>query len=197
MRVIAGEFKGRRLTAPKDAQVRPTQDRVKEAIFSMLAPQLEDAVAVDLFAGSGSLGIEALSRGARLAYFCDVNPESLRLVRRNIETVGAQARAVLLACDWRQAPARIDPQKSGPVTIVLVDAPYDLCEYYSDIITLPTMRPILADGARIVIERSAQRQAGDYRHSVDAPFEMIKEKRYGSTAVDVWVYDAARGGVSR
>ena len=77
MRIIAGEFKGRRLYAPKDHRIRPTTDKVKESIFSMVAAYLEDAVVIDLFSGTGNLGLEALSRGAKRCYFGDKSRESM------------------------------------------------------------------------------------------------------------------------
>ena len=83
MRIIAGEFKGRRLRSPEDGRVRPTSDKVKEAVFSMLLPYLHDSTAVDLFAGTGSLGLEAISRGARMVYFADRDRRSIALVREN------------------------------------------------------------------------------------------------------------------
>ena len=92
MRIIAGELKGRRLTAPKDESVRPTAEKVREAVFSMLQTYIPDAVVVDLFAGTGSLGLEALSRGARRAYFVDRDRTSIALVKANVGTCGVEDR---------------------------------------------------------------------------------------------------------
>ena len=90
MRVVAGEFKGRRLQAPAGARTRPTADRVREAVFSMLA-DVQGARVLDLYAGSGALGIEALSRGARLAVFVERDRRALAAIRRNLDAVGAEA----------------------------------------------------------------------------------------------------------
>ena len=85
MRVIAGEAKGHRLLTPKGSHVRPTLDRVRESLFSILGPYLEDAQFLDLFAGTGANGIEALSRGAASCTFVDADPRSLQMTRRNLE----------------------------------------------------------------------------------------------------------------
>lgn len=82
MRIITGEYKGRRLYAPDNDDIRPTSDKVKEALFSMIAFDLEEAVCVDLFAGTGNLGLEALSRGAGKCYFCDNSKEALNIIRK-------------------------------------------------------------------------------------------------------------------
>jgi 16S rRNA (guanine(966)-N(2))-methyltransferase RsmD len=185
MRVIAGDFRGRKLALPKGDRVRPTTDRVKEAIFSMIAADVPDAVCLDLFAGSGSLGIEAISRGAGRVCFCDASPEAMALVQENVKTVGADARAVFLRCDWRQAIGRF-PGLHGKLDIVLVDAPYDLCDDYAKILLELKDSKALADEAVIVIERNAS--AGGYKDDVPGGFAHIREKRYGGTGVDVWVY---------
>jgi 16S rRNA (guanine(966)-N(2))-methyltransferase RsmD len=88
MRVITGTARGRRLKSPKTYDVRPTSDSVKEAIFSAIQFDIEGAVIADLFAGTGQLGIEALSRGARFAYFADNSPESVAIIRENLKTCG-------------------------------------------------------------------------------------------------------------
>lgn len=93
MRVITGTAKGRRLKTAEGREVRPTAEKVKEAMFSMVQFELEGAVVLDLFAGSGQLGIEALSRGAAKAYFADSSAASIALVRENLEHTGLSDRA--------------------------------------------------------------------------------------------------------
>lgn len=90
MRVVAGRWRGRRLASPRGDAVRPTTDRVKEAMFSILGPRVQDAEVLDLCCGSGGLGIEALSRGARRVDFVDQDRRSLLLVGRNLELCGAE-----------------------------------------------------------------------------------------------------------
>src|SRR5580765_1019266 len=93
MRIVGGQFGGRRLVMPKDARVRPTADRVREAWMSILGDALTDARVLDLFAGSGALGLEALSRGADSATFVELNPPSLRALEENIAALGVADRA--------------------------------------------------------------------------------------------------------
>ncbi len=96
MRIISGVSKGRRLTTPKGQGVRPTSDRVKESIFNILGGEVAERVVLDLFAGTGNLGIEALSRGARDAVFVEEDTPALNVLRRNLETLGLEDRSRVL-----------------------------------------------------------------------------------------------------
>lgn len=97
MRIITGEYKGRKLETPRGDDIRPTTDKVKEAIFNLLMHDVYDAVCVDLFTGTGNLGLEALSRGARRCYFCDNARDSLNLAKTNIKKCQASEKAIVLA----------------------------------------------------------------------------------------------------
>ena len=181
MRVIAGSFKGRKLDVPKGIGIRPTSDRVKEAIFSMVQPELSDAVCLDLFAGSGALGIEALSRGAARVYFCDVATASLAVLRKNLDTCRADgSQAVVLAKDWRNAAVYLKEK----CNLVFIDAPYNMCEHYSQILEKLSRGSALEKDAHIVIERDAS--TGGYL--LPEGFERIREKRYGNVGVDLLIY---------
>ena len=125
MRVIAGQWKGRRLLSPVGSEVRPTTDRVKEALFNILGPRVSGAEVLDVCCGGGGLGIEALSRGARRAVFVDIAPQCLDLVRRNLKHCGAADAAWLTlrkdALDFLGALKREPP--AGP-WLLLADPPY-------------------------------------------------------------------------
>ena len=180
MRVISGDFKGRRLIAPKGTGARPTPDRVKEALFSMVQPYLSNAICLDLFAGTGALGIEALSRGAARVYFCDTSPASLSALRQNLDACRAgPERAVVLAADWQNACQCIGEK----CNLVFIDAPYKMCEYYSRILEVLAAEHVLEKNALIALERSAGR--GGY--TLPDGFERVREKRYGSVGVDLIV----------
>ena len=194
MRVIAGELKGRKLAAPKGAGagnktrcgIRPTADRVKEAIFSMIHRDVEGAVCLDLFAGTGQVGIEALSRGADRVYFCDIDPDSLALLRQNLDICKIEGRRVtILAMDWRSAVAKLNEK----CNLVFVDAPFDMCEYYSQMLEALAKQEALDDEALILIERDAG--AGDY--VLPTEFEKVRDKRYGDVGVDLLLYIKAGG----
>jgi len=123
-RIIAGEAGGRRLAVPAGESVRPTSDRVKESVFSALGPgRLVGARVLDLYAGSGALGLEALSRGAGEALLVDRDQAAARAIRSNIETLGFEDRAVL-----RQSPVATvvgGPRPGDPFDLALLDPPYD------------------------------------------------------------------------
>jgi len=122
MRIIAGEWRGRKLIAPVGDTTRPTADRTRETLFSMLTSRLgsfEGLFVADLFAGSGALGLEALSRGAAKALFVEQDAAAIRALKRNVETFGAQGR-----CDVRAASVMsLGPAKEQP-DLILMDPPY-------------------------------------------------------------------------
>lgn len=124
MRVVAGQWRGRRLLAPKGEAIRPTADRVKEALFSILGDRVEGAVFVDLCCGSGALGIEALSRGAARAVFVDAAREALDLARANLAHCGAAAGT--WSCEQGDAVAWLARWRPGAATpwLVVSDPPY-------------------------------------------------------------------------
>ena len=123
MRIGAGEWRGRRIKAPDDDRVRPTADRVREAWMSIVGREIVDARVLDLFAGSGALGLEALSRGAAVAEFVDVSPRSLRALRENAELLGAGDRAIIHRGDAIRFAAKLRP---GEFDIAFADPPYKL-----------------------------------------------------------------------
>jgi 16S rRNA (guanine966-N2)-methyltransferase len=121
VRIVAGEFGGRRLSMPKDARVRPTADRVREAWMSILADAIPGARVLDLYAGSGALGLEALSRGAASATFVELNPPSLRALQANIAALGVADRARVHRGD---ALRYVEGLAAGAFDVALADPPY-------------------------------------------------------------------------
>lgn len=123
MRIIAGTFKGRQLVAPRDSRVRPTGDRLREAWMSILQDALPRARVLDLFAGSGALGLEALSRGALSADFVELNPPSLAALKQNVATLGVGDRATIHRGDAMRFAERLAP---GTYDIAFADPPYTI-----------------------------------------------------------------------
>jgi 16S rRNA (guanine966-N2)-methyltransferase len=121
MRIIAGEFRGRSLKSPSDRRVRPTADRVREAWFSILAADLPGANVLDLFAGSGALGLEALSRGAQHVDFVEISKSSLDVLRQNVATLDAEERVTVHRADAMRFVSRLPP---GSYDVALADPPY-------------------------------------------------------------------------
>lgn len=167
MRVVAGEYRGRRLFAPPGA--RPTADRVKEALFSILGERVPGARVLDLFAGSGALGIEALSRGAAEATFVDDEPHAIDAIRRNhegAETVRRSAAGFLKT-------ARADGRQYD---LVFLDPPYRLAERYGRELSEP-LAAVLAPGGLAISE-------SDRRTPLDLPdLALTDERRYGDTLI--------------
>jgi 16S rRNA (guanine966-N2)-methyltransferase len=121
MRIVSGIYSGRRLVVPKDARVRPTGDRVREAWMSILGGELAGARVLDLFAGSGALGLEMLSRGAAHADFVELSPASLAALRQNIEALGAGAETTVHRGDALRFVERVP---AGAFDVAVADPPY-------------------------------------------------------------------------
>jgi 16S rRNA (guanine966-N2)-methyltransferase len=165
MRIIAGVHGGRRLTVPRDDRVRPTADRVREAWMSILAAELPGARVLDLFAASGALGLEALSRGAVHADFVELSERSLRALRANIETLGVGADTTVHRGDAMRFAERLE---AGAYDLVFADPPYSV-DAAARLVALFRRRPF----ARIL---SVEHRAGDSVAGDDT-------RRYGDTAV--------------
>ena len=171
IRVTGGELRGRRLHVPREG-VRPTTGRVREAIFSMLG-SVEGATVLDLFAGSGALGIEALSRGAREATFID---SDTRAVTRNLRELGLSARVE--RSDVARWLSRTSSSKSPPTyDLVLCDPPYTLAAGLDADLNAGLARIVARDG-KLVLETAA-------RKPLDLGFPVIKERKYGDTLLRI------------
>jgi 16S rRNA (guanine966-N2)-methyltransferase len=170
VRVVAGEFKGRRLHAPRGTRTRPTADRVREALFSMLG-DVSGARVLDLYAGSGALGIEALSRGAESAVFVERDAKALDALRRNLDATGA------LGTVRREDVARFLSRPEGTFDLVFADPPYDDASAVAH--SLAEALPALVDeNARIVTE-------SDKRNPLLLPLPLLVERNYGDTRIAI------------
>ncbi len=177
MRIIAGELKGRTLVAPKGWKVRPTSDRVREAIFSALGERVVAAAVLDLYCGTGALAIEALSRGAAGATMVD---RDTRPALGNVERLGLGERVELVRADagrWLEGLG--DATNRGRFDLVFVDAPYKLADRVSAPLNehLPAL---LAPGGRAIVESGARRPL-----RIES-LEPLRQRRYG--AADVTIY---------
>jgi 16S rRNA (guanine966-N2)-methyltransferase len=165
MRIVGGNFGGRRLAMPKDARVRPTSDRVREAWMSILGEALTGARVLDLFAGSGALGLEALSRGALSATFVEVNPAALKALEQNIGALGVDHLATVYRGDALRYVQRL-PVRAFDV--VLADPPYSM-DHAARLVALFREHPF---GRILSVEHGADLElAGD------------DTRRYGDTAI--------------
>jgi 16S rRNA (guanine966-N2)-methyltransferase len=170
LRVVAGAFKGRHLRAPRGTRTRPTADRVREALFSILG-DVAGARVLDLYAGSGALGIEALSRGAASATFVDNDPRALAAIRQNLEAVGAEAEV------RRRDALRFLAAAGGRYDLVLIDPPYDSAARIAEPLA-ERLPAVLGEGARVVTE-------SDKRAPLELPLPLLRERTYGDTRIAV------------
>lgn len=180
-RVIAGEAGGRRLRVPDGKSVRPTSDRVKEALFSSLG-DLRGAVVLDLFAGSGGLGIEALSRGAERAVFVEKDKRTVTVIRENLRAAGVEDRSRVVPS---AAKSFVNMPTGGPFDLVLLDPPYDMAmEEITGALMLLVGAEALRTGARVVIER-------DKRSSDRAPSFLSHDhdRTYGETVLRYFTFN--------
>ena len=176
MRIISGIHKGRRLKPVKGNHIRPTSDRVREAIFSVLAEKTMDSQVLDLFAGSGALGIEALSRGARHSTFVDNHYDSLRLIKSNLELVGETSRAAIIKGDAFRICERLGRQ-SLHYDIIFADPPYR-ARFHNDLVGIIKEYSLLAANGVIVYETESEFQ---FNENISHCFSRTKEKNYGDT----------------
>lgn len=178
MRIIAGSLKGRKLKSPKGNDVRPTTDKVKEAVFDMLYQYTADGFVVfDLFAGSGNMGLEAISRGASKVFFSDSSRESLALVRENISICQAMDKSVLLNGDFKRNISRVKEK----IDVYFLDPPY------ADGFILPALEIIdradnIADHGIVVCEHSYR----DVLPEEIYGFKCIKSRKYGAIGITIY-----------
>jgi 16S rRNA (guanine966-N2)-methyltransferase len=171
MRIVAGQWRGRRIAAPRGRDVRPTSDRVREALFSILGP-LDGARVLDLFAGTGALGLEALSRGAASATLVERAPATLRVLRDNVADLAANAEVV--AADAR-THLRAARGQGAQYDLVFLDPPYRFAAALGRELEL---QPVLAAGARVVAE-------SDRRSPLELGLPITDERRYGDTLIRI------------
>ena len=177
MRIISGEYRGRKLETPRGKDVRPTTDKVKEAMFSILMPYIPGARCLDLFAGTGGLGLEALSRGADFTVFCDNDRESIALVKENIKKCHAEDKSKVVFGDYMKALERSDEKYD----IIIVDPPYDSGLYIKCLTSIEKL-DLLDDEGIIIAEHEKN---GGLPDSL-CKLSKIKEKSYGKTVLALY-----------
>jgi len=172
VRIVAGNRKGARIFAPKGRATRPTSDRVREALFSTIGP-VEGAHVLDLFAGSGALGLEALSRGAAGAVFVDKDREAVRTIERNLDKLGLAGATVV-----RSDAIRFLAAEERRYDVVFVDPPYEMVES----LRMPFaehLPRVLAGGGLVVLETASG-------CVFDLPLPARDSRRYGSTLITIF-----------
>lgn len=185
MRVISGSARGLKLSSLDGTDTRPTLDRVKEALFSMLTPYIHSAVVLDLFAGSGALGIEALSRGSSEAVFVDMSPAAMEIVKKNVSSARFTDRALFYqknAFDYLKQTDKV-------FDIVFIDPPYN-GELYEKCLQLIYDGNLVNQDSIIVLEWDSELDRPD----IPSVFEVQKERRYGRVMVTLVSLKGADNG---
>ncbi len=169
MRVIAGKYRGKILSAFRGYDIRPTSDRVKESLFQILSARLPGARILDLFAGSGALGIEALSRGADEAVFNDSSRESLAVLKKNLLSVKEEQKVLML--DFRACLKAV----TGEFDLIFADPPYKE-NYTQEILSLTAEEGLLREGGLVIVESEREETA-------HAGWEIADVRNYGRTKI--------------
>ncbi len=173
MRVIAGSARRLQLETPKGMHTRPTLDREKETLFNMLQSDIEGSIFLDLFSGSGQIGIESLSRGAKQAYFVEQDTEALRCIRKNLCFTHLSDRAVILGQDVLSA-LRVLDGRGLCFDYIFMDPPYDK-KMEPDVLMTLADTLLVQENTRIIVE---SRLSETFEYLDRLPFMWEKEKRY-------------------
>lgn len=186
MRVIAGSARGRRLETPRGLDTRPTTDRVKESVFNIIQFDIPGRQVLDLFAGSGQMGIECLSRGAAGCVFVDGDRQAQQVIRRNLETTGLAEKSLLLAGDSFAALDRLAGRKFG---LILLDPPYG-GQLLNRALDRIGQIDILLPGGIIVCESARE----DLIQPPPLPYQLKKRYQYGAIAITTLTRQGETGG---
>lgn len=181
MRIIGGRARGIQLEAGNQEAVRPTTDRIKETLFNIIG-DVQDTLVVDFFAGSGALGLEALSRGAEKVYFIEKDPKTCKIIKTNLSKVeksmGESGKAVILNCDYKQALSRI----IDPPDIILADPPYaDNCILADKFLTDKSIANWADEQSLLILEHLSH-----FDMPQKSPWKQFRRKDFGITAYTFW-----------
>ena len=174
MRIIAGSARNRRIEAPEGRNTRPTLDRIRENLFNILQTRIRDSVVLDLFAGSGALSFEAISRGAARAVLCDNDRNAIRTEKKNADALGFSSRTDIYCCDWKTAVRNLK-QRNEKFDLIFLDPPYrmtDLREISGE------LGPLTAEDGLIILEHEAGRKP-----DTGEGFECFRERSWGFCSV--------------
>ena len=179
MKVISGILKGRNIEGYNIDGTRPTMDRVKESLFATIQNNLKDSVVLDLFAGSGQLGIEAISNGAKLCYFIDNNKEVIKVLNKNISNLNIKSNSKVILSDWKKSLNEFANQ-NFKFDLIFVDPPYDY-NVYEKILDKVSNLNLLNENGLIILEHSNLKFKDTYNN-----LTLYKEKRYGNKSVNIY-----------
>ena len=179
MRIISGKLKGRKILGYDIEGTRPTMDRVKESVFGSIQNYIDDSVVLDLFAGSGNLGIEAISNGSLKCYFVDNNKKCISIIKDNIKQFGIEDYSIVIQNDYKKA-LEYFKDNSIKFDIIFIDPPYKY-EIINELIDIITRCNILNDNGIMVLEYSLDKIDDD----IDG-YQLLKYKKYGDKYVSIY-----------
>lgn len=191
MQIVAGKFKGRLLKAPKGQNTRPTSAKLRAAFFNKIQNQIDDVRFLDLFSGSGAIGLEALSRGASHASFVDSNSFAVQSLKENIKTLKTEKETSIYPLDIFKALKKM----TTPFDIIYADPPYQLNQknskllYISELLKFFDQSPLLKDGGSLFIEEGGKYEVKEeLKH-----LSLVDERHYGSSYLYEFVKSPSSG----
>ena len=179
MKVISGFLKGRNIKGFNIEGTRPTQDRVKESLMGSIQMYIKDAVVLDLFAGSGQLGIETISNGAKLCYFVDNNQEVIKVLKDNIKTLDISKYSKIILSDWKKMLNEFG-SSNQKFDLIFVDPPYDY-DVYEKVIKKVNELDLLNENGLLILEYANNKFLDEYDKLIT-----IKEKKYGYKFIKIF-----------
>ena len=179
MKVISGTLKGRNIIGYNIDGTRPTMDRVKESLFATIQDYIKDSITLDLFAGSGNLGIEAISNGSKQCYFIDNSKEAINTIKKNIEVLNIKSKSTIILSDWKKALNDFSNQ-GIKFDLIFVDPPYDYNVYEKILDKVSTLN-LLNNQGLIILEHSNLKLKDQYNNLI-----LYKEKKYGNKSVNIY-----------
>ena len=179
MKVISGTLKGRNIEGYNIDGTRPTMDRVKESLFATIQDNIKGSIFLDLFAGSGQIGIEAISNGANLCYFIDNNQEVIKVLNKNISNLNIKQNSKVILSDWKKSLNDFANQ-GIKFDIIFVDPPYDYNVYEKILEKVSTLN-LLNDNGIIILEHSNLKLKDSYNNLI-----LYKEKKYGNKSINIY-----------
>ena len=182
MKVISGTLKGRKIEGYNIDGTRPTMDRVKESLFGMIQDYVKNSVVLDLFAGSGQLGIEAISNGAKACYFIDNNREVIKVLNNNINNLKIKEKSRVILSDWKKSLNDFSNQNIK-FDLIFVDPPYDYNVYEKILEKVSTLNLLNEEGL-IILEHHNLKLKEKYNN-----LALYKQKNYGNKSVNIYKID--------
>lgn len=176
MRIVAGTYRHRKIDYPKNNSTRPTMDKVREALMSSIGVNINGKIVLDLFAGSGALGIESLSRGAKVCYFVDNDKEAIKTIKNNLSSLSVKEETHVILSSYKNF---LENNKEKKFSLVFLDPPYAKKEIYEEVMLFLKENDMLTNDAIVVKEADVEMGEDDY-------FSSYRHYRYGMIHVNIY-----------